>query len=144
MYLMQLFLLDNITIHLGFLLELRNSLSLGKCWRKEGCNYLISDLYDVHSCVPSLTSSPKQVFPHGLDCKFMPSQLQWLDTRFAGLCLETQSIGLSDSHCMCDFISKAPGERWRTVKLKVKFLRTLRQLYFALPLNFSVFWMYTV
>ena len=65
MYLMQLFLPDNITIHLGSILEPRSPSSSGEVLegkKRKGCNNLISDLYKVHSCVPSSSSSLKPVF----------------------------------------------------------------------------------
>ena len=138
MYLIvQLFLLDNITIHLGFLLEQRNFSSLG---RKKKRRIIWSRIYMNCPAVSYPQPAVQRQFfflPHGFDCKFTLPLLQRGVTGVGGLCLEKQTIDLSESRCVCDFIGTAVREITQTAKVKAKWLRTLRRVCFALPLSHS-------
>lgn len=148
MYLIaQLFLLDNITIHLGFFIRAEEFFILGEALeKKKKQTLIISDLRSmwIAQLCPILSAQSKTSFSHGFHCKFMPPLRQWSVTGVGGLCLEKQTIDLSESRCVCDFISEAVRERRQTVKVKAKWFRTLRQVCFALPLPLSLSWMYII
>lgn len=141
MYLIvQLFLLDNITIHLGFLLELRNFSSLEMCWTKKKKLIIWSQSYMNCSAVSHPQPAVESEFSTWL--KFMPPLLQWGVTAVGSLCLEKQTIDLLELYCVCDFISKpSKGRRW-AVKAKAKFLGTLGCLAFSSP--HSIWWMHRI
>lgn len=104
----QLFLLDNITIHFGSLLEQRNPSSLGKCRRGEGKYEIIrSQIYKNRTAV----SHPR----HTVWCQlftWLPQHIHAFLPEVTGadcLCLKKNILLIFHMHCICDWVSEAVG-----------------------------------
>lgn len=93
----QLLLPDNITIHLDFLLQLRDFSSLEMC-RSEKRLLIWSQIYMNCSAVSHPQPEVQgKVFTW---LKFMPPLLQWSVTGVCGLCLEKQRL-IFQSRAVC-------------------------------------------